>query len=115
MCFQEDVMEVAKDFAGLSMGEADVLRKGVGKKAPEFIAKQRPMFYEGGQQPRIRVTFDQPVLFNGEMTKVIVTKPRNPDLKAAVRDTQYTEIQSDGSLGAAIMRRTSVGFTDRLV
>src|SRR5688500_10254610 len=68
MCFQEDVMQAARDFAGFTMGEADVLRKGVGKKNPEFIAKQKPMFYEGGQQPRIRVTFDRPILFDGEMT-----------------------------------------------
>ena len=42
-------MEAAKDFAGFTMREADVLRKGVDKKNPAFIAKQQRMFYEGDQ------------------------------------------------------------------
>jgi DNA polymerase III alpha subunit len=47
LCFQEDVMTVAVDFAGFTMGQADILRKGVGKKKPEFIAKMYPKFRDG--------------------------------------------------------------------
>jgi DNA polymerase III alpha subunit len=74
-------MEAAKDFAGFTMGEADVLRKGVGKKNPAFIAKQKPMFYEGGQQPRIKVSIDG---------KTFITKPRNPDLKKALEAVGFS-------------------------
>ncbi|MDD5032184.1 MAG: OB-fold nucleic acid binding domain-containing protein, partial [Patescibacteria group bacterium] len=45
--YQEQVMEIAKSLAGFSMAEADVLRKAVGKKIPELLAKQREKFIDG--------------------------------------------------------------------
>jgi DNA polymerase-3 subunit alpha len=49
LCFQEDVMWVARILCNFTMGKADVLRKGVGKKAPEFIAKMKPDFDAGAK------------------------------------------------------------------
>jgi DNA polymerase III subunit alpha len=45
--YQEQVMQIARDLAGFTMGEADVLRKAVGKKIPELLAKQKEKFVEG--------------------------------------------------------------------
>ncbi len=45
--YQEQVMEIAKSLAGFSMAEADVLRKAVGKKISELLAKQREKFVDG--------------------------------------------------------------------
>lgn len=45
--YQEQVMQIARDLAGFSMGGADVLRKAVGKKIPELLAKQKEKFIEG--------------------------------------------------------------------
>ncbi|MFH1426961.1 MAG: DNA polymerase III subunit alpha [Patescibacteria group bacterium] len=45
--YQEQVMQIARDLAGFTMGEADVLRKAVGKKIPELLAKQKEKFIEG--------------------------------------------------------------------
>lgn len=45
--YQEQVMRVASDLAGFSMGEADVLRRAMGKKKPEELAAQRDKFIEG--------------------------------------------------------------------
>ncbi|MDD4563135.1 MAG: DNA polymerase III subunit alpha, partial [Syntrophomonadaceae bacterium] len=45
--YQEQVMRVASDLAGFSMGEADVLRRAMGKKKPEELAAQRDKFVEG--------------------------------------------------------------------
>lgn len=44
--YQEQIMEICKQFAGFSLQEADVIRKAVGKKLPEVLAKQRAMFIE---------------------------------------------------------------------
>ena len=77
MCFQEDVMSTCVDFSGFTKAEADVVRKGVGKKNPAFIAKQQPMFFEGGMQPRVKVSIGG---------KEYVTKPRNPELVAALQE-----------------------------
>jgi DNA polymerase III subunit alpha len=45
--YQEQVMQIARDLAGFSMGEADVLRKAMGKKIFELIKEQRMKFIEG--------------------------------------------------------------------
>src|SRR5437762_9706769 len=45
--YQEHVMQIANRLAGYSMGEADVLRRAMGKKKPEEMAQQRERFIEG--------------------------------------------------------------------
>lgn len=45
--YQEQVLRMAKELAGFTMSEADVLRKAMGKKDPETMAKQRKKFVEG--------------------------------------------------------------------
>lgn len=45
--YQEQLMQIARDLAGFSLGEADVLRKAVGKKIVELVAEQREKFIEG--------------------------------------------------------------------
>jgi DNA polymerase-3 subunit alpha len=45
--YQEQLMQIARDLAGFSLGEADVLRKAVGKKIKELVAEQREKFIDG--------------------------------------------------------------------
>jgi len=45
--YQEQVMQIARDLAGFSMGQADVLRKAVGKKIVTLLAEQKEKFIEG--------------------------------------------------------------------
>jgi DNA polymerase-3 subunit alpha len=45
--YQEHVMQIANRLAGYSMGEADLLRRAMGKKKPEEMAQQRERFVEG--------------------------------------------------------------------
>jgi len=47
MLYQEQVMQVASELAAFSMGEADGLRRAMGKKKPQEIMKQRDKFIEG--------------------------------------------------------------------
>jgi DNA polymerase-3 subunit alpha len=47
MIYQEQAMEIAKSIAGFSLKEADNLRKAIGKKKPEEMAKLRTRFIEG--------------------------------------------------------------------
>lgn len=44
--FQEQVLQMARDFAGFTLGQADLLRKAVGKKIPELLADQKKKFIE---------------------------------------------------------------------
>jgi len=45
--YQEQVMQIAQVLALYSLGEADLLRRAMGKKKPEEMAKQRSIFTEG--------------------------------------------------------------------
>jgi DNA polymerase-3 subunit alpha len=47
MVYQEQVMRLASDLAGLTLGEADTLRKAMGKKDRELMAQQREKFLAG--------------------------------------------------------------------
>jgi DNA polymerase-3 subunit alpha len=45
--YQEQVMQIARDLAGFSMGQADVLRKAMGKKIASLLAQQKEKFIDG--------------------------------------------------------------------
>ena len=45
--YQEQVMQIGQVLAGYSLGGADVLRRAMGKKKPEEMAKQRQVFVDG--------------------------------------------------------------------
>jgi DNA polymerase III subunit alpha len=47
--YQEQVMQIAQVMAGYSLGGADLLRRAMGKKNPEEMARERPKFIEGAK------------------------------------------------------------------
>jgi DNA polymerase-3 subunit alpha len=59
MVYQEQVMQIAQVVGGYSLGAADLLRRAMGKKLPEEMAKQRDIFVAGAEKngvPRARAT-----------------------------------------------------------
>ena len=68
MVYQEQIMKIAQDLAGYSLGEADLLRRAMGKKKIKEMEKHREIFIEGAGKndfPRKPANdlFDQMVLF----------------------------------------------------
>ena len=49
IAYQEQVMRIAQAVAGFTLGQADVLRKAMGKKDPKVMAKQREAFLDGAK------------------------------------------------------------------
>jgi DNA polymerase-3 subunit alpha len=47
MTYQDDVMRIARELAGYTMGEADILRRAMGKKIPAEMIPQREKFMKG--------------------------------------------------------------------
>ena len=45
--YQEQVMQIARELAGYSLGQADLLRRAMGKKKPEEMAEHREIFIKG--------------------------------------------------------------------
>ncbi len=68
--YQEQVMQIANRLAGYSLGEADLLRRAMGKKDPEAMARQRERFVRGAvergfPQKKIEKLFDLMEQFAG--------------------------------------------------
>lgn len=53
MVYQEQVMQAAQICAGYTLGQADMLRRAMGKKKPEEMEKQRSFFVEGAAKKNI--------------------------------------------------------------
>ena len=54
--YQEQVMQIAQELAGYTLGGADLLRRAMGKKKPEEMAKQRSVFEEGAKEKGVDPT-----------------------------------------------------------
>src|SRR6266446_199245 len=70
MVYQEQVMQIANRLAGYSLGEADLLRRAMGKKKPAEMALQRERFVEGAKakghpQRKVEKIFDLMEKFAG--------------------------------------------------
>lgn len=70
MTYQEDVMIIARELAGYSLGEADLLRRAMGKKNKEEMAQHRAKFNKGAGERGIEAAiaeeiFDQAEKFSG--------------------------------------------------
>src|SRR5580693_4226625 len=68
--YQEQVMQIANRLAGYSLGDADLLRRAMGKKKPEEMAQQRERFVAGATQrkypaKKIEKIFDLMAQFAG--------------------------------------------------
>jgi len=53
IAYQEQVMKIAVEVAGFTRGEADVLRKAMGKKKAEVMAQQKEKFVDGAERKGI--------------------------------------------------------------
>ncbi len=51
--YQEQVMQIASQLAGYTLGEADILRRGMGKKKEELIQSHRQRFVDGAVRNKI--------------------------------------------------------------
>ncbi|MGL5007130.1 MAG: DNA polymerase III subunit alpha [Plesiomonas sp.] len=51
--YQEQVMQIAQTLSGYTLGGADMLRRAMGKKQPEEMAKQRGTFKEGAENNHV--------------------------------------------------------------
>jgi DNA polymerase III subunit alpha len=59
--YQEQVMQIAQDLAGYSLGGADLLRRAMGKKKPEEMERQREIFLKGAADNGIEQHQAEPI------------------------------------------------------
>jgi DNA polymerase-3 subunit alpha len=70
MTYQDDVMRIARELAGYTMGEADLLRRAMGKKIPSEMAMHHEKFMKGAADKGISASvaeqiFEQAAKFAG--------------------------------------------------
>lgn len=68
MVYQEQIMKIAQDMAGYSLGQADLLRRAMGKKKVSEMQKHQEIFVEGAAKNGVEKKvaqdlFDQMILF----------------------------------------------------
>ena len=68
LCYQEQIMRMAQDLAGYSLGQADLLRRAMGKKKVAEMEKHREIFIEGSAKNGVdkkiaEDLFEQMILF----------------------------------------------------
>ncbi len=59
--YQEQVMQIAQELAGYTLGGADLLRRAMGKKKPEEMAKQRDIFITGATERGVAPEVSSPI------------------------------------------------------
>ena len=113
--YQEQVMQIAQVLAGYSMGEADILRRAMGKKDPEEMAAQRERFVQGAQAKKIDIQkateiFDQMETF----ARYGFNKSHSAAYALVSYQTAYLKAHYPVEFMAALMT-SEMGDTDKVI
>ncbi len=113
--YQEQVMQIAQVLAGYSLGAADLLRRAMGKKKPEEMAKQREIFVTGATE---RGVTDQTATRIFDLMEKFAGYGFNKSHSAAYAvlsyQTAYLKAHYPAAFMAAVMS-ADLQNTDRLV
>src|SRR5687767_4216427 len=113
--YQEQVMQTAQLLAGYTMGDADILRRAMGKKDPEEMAAQRSRFVDGAKAKKIddkRATeiFDQMETF----ARYGFNKSHSAAYALVSYQTAYLKTHYPVEFMAALMT-SEMGDTDKVI
>jgi len=113
--YQEQVMQIAQRLAGYSLGEADLLRRAMGKKKPEEMAQQRSIFTDraaarGTERSKATYIFDLMEKFAGYG----FNKSHSAAYAVLTYQTAWLKAHHPAAFMAAVMT-TEMGDTDALV
>src|SRR5438874_5188834 len=113
--YQEQVMQIAQVLGGYTMGDADILRRAMGKKDPEEMAAQRERFVGGARDKKIdekRATeiFDQMETF----ARYGFNKSHSAAYALVSYQTAYLKTHYPVEFMAALMT-SEMGDTDKVI
>ncbi len=114
MVYQEQIMRIAQDLAGYSLGEADLLRRAMGKKKVSEMQKHRNLFVSGATQRGVDPTmadalFDQMVLF----AEYCFNKSHSTAYGAVTYQTAYLKAHYPVAYMAALLT-VNAGTSDKV-
>ena len=113
--YQEQVMAIANRMAGFSLGQADLLRRAMGKKKPEEMAKQKERFLDGAKtsgftEKKAEKIFDQMAYFAGYG----FNKSHSAAYAVVTFQTAYLKAHHPTEFMAALLT-SEMGNTDKMV
>ena len=114
MVYQEQIMKIAQDLAGYSLGQADLLRRAMGKKKVSEMQRHRTLFVEGAINNGVTEVvadqlFDQMVLF----AEYCFNKSHSTAYGAVTYQTAYLKAHYPVAYMAALLTVNS-GSTDKV-
>ncbi len=114
MVYQEQIMRIAQDLAGYSLGEADLLRRAMGKKKKSEMEKHQSLFVQGATERGVdqRVAeglFEQMVLF----AEYCFNKSHSTAYGAVTYQTAYLKAHYPVAYMAALLT-VNAGATDKV-
>ncbi len=113
--YQEQVMAIANRMAGFSLGQADLLRRAMGKKKHDEMAKQKEMFLDGAKtngftEKKAEKIFDQMAYFAGYG----FNKSHSAAYALVTFQTAYLKAHHPTEFMAALLT-SEMGNTDKMV
>ena len=105
--YQEQVMQIAQVLAGYTLGGADLLRRAMGKKKPEEMAKQRSIFVDGATARGVRAAHGRAHLRpDGEVRRLRLQQVALRRVRAAVVPDGLAQGALSGGVhvGGAVVR-----------
>ncbi|KZR87451.1 DNA polymerase III subunit alpha [Synechococcus sp. MIT S9508] len=114
MVYQEQIMRIAQDLAGYSLGEADLLRRAMGKKKVSEMQKHRGIFVKGATERGVDTKvadelFDQMVLF----AEYCFNKSHSTAYGAVTYQTAYLKAHYPVAYMAALLT-VNAGASDKV-
>ena len=101
MVYQEQVMQIVRDLAGYSLGRADLVRRAMGKKKLDVMAKEREIFING------QVDENGNIIVPGCMRNGIDEKSANKIFDEMAEFAKYAFNKSHAAAYAVVSYRTA--------
>jgi DNA polymerase III subunit alpha len=114
MVYQEQIMKIAQDLAGYSLGEADLLRRAMGKKKKSEMEKHQSLFVTGATERGVEgkvaeALFEQMVLF----AEYCFNKSHSTAYGAVTYQTAYLKAHYPVAYMAALLT-VNAGASDKV-
>ena len=114
MVYQEQIMKIAQDLAGYSLGQADLLRRAMGKKKVSEMQRHRKLFVDGAVKNGVtdviaEQLFDQMVLF----AEYCFNKSHSTAYGAVTYQTAYLKAHYPVAYMAALLT-VNAGSADKI-
>ena len=113
--YQEQVMQIASRMAGFSLGEADILRKAMGKKIASAMTSMRDKFIAGAKQNKIpEKTATQVFELMEQFAQYGFNKSHSTAYALLAYQTAYLKVHYPVQFMAALLS-SEIGKTDKIV